>query len=367
MLAVLLIMVLAATFALIVVGAVHSLQVVEGADAASWRAAAAEGRALAAVTHSLRWHPLRTNGAAEGGDPASAESWQAAWTPAPPVSGNGWLRVAVQIVTAAGRASRRDDLVLEVRSEAWAMGVTCAADADVAAPLTVTGSGVYVGGVLRGRENVDFVQGPGPLTPDGVPVDDVRGDVFAAAAVHGGAGIFARGVEVHDAASPGEFPYDTDRHAGEPLPEEWVDGASAEFLLAAQAEAMLPGHALTDGRLRLDEITPASGEELAAGRCLLLPPADEVVVEGSTPVDVGRLLVVARGDAILGRPGETVTLRGGIVVSGRLAVRGPVIVEGSVHARSISIDAPMSIVAPSTWRGFCLPGAALPTLMECGI
>ena len=57
MLAVLLIMVLAATFALVVVGAVHSLQVVEGADAAGWRATAAEGRALAAVVRSLRWHP----------------------------------------------------------------------------------------------------------------------------------------------------------------------------------------------------------------------------------------------------------------------------------------------------------------------
>ena len=47
MLAALLIMTLAATFALIVVGAVYSLHVVEGADASGWRATAAEGEALA--------------------------------------------------------------------------------------------------------------------------------------------------------------------------------------------------------------------------------------------------------------------------------------------------------------------------------
>ncbi len=366
MLAVLLIMVLAATFALVVVGAVQSLQVVEGADASGWRAAAAEKRALAAVVRTLRWHPPATTGTDQGGDAHAAGSWWVSWMPAPAASASGWPRVAAQTVTASGRASHRDDLALELRSEQWAMGVTCVADAEVAAPLTVTGSGVYVGGSLRGRENVRFVQGAGPLTPAGVPADGVRGDLFPAAAVHGGAGIFAGGVEVHDAPSPGEFPDDTDRHAGVPVPEEWLSGVSAEFLLAAEAEATLPGPALTDGRLRLDAVSPATGEELAGGRCLLLPPADEVVIEGSSPAEVGRLLVVVRGDVVLGRPGETLALSGGIVVSGRLAVRGPVIVEGSVHARSFSIDAPMSIVVPPAWRACCLPGAVSPTLVECG-
>jgi hypothetical protein len=44
-----------------------------------------------------------------------------------------------------------------------------------------------------------------------------------------------------------------------------------------------------------------------------------------------------------------------------------VVVQGSVHARSFSIDAPMSIVVPSAWRECCLSGAVSLTLVECGI
>jgi hypothetical protein len=245
------------------------------------------------------------------------------------------------------------------------MGVTCVADADVAAPLAVTGSGVYVGGTLRGREHIDFVRGAGPVTPAGAPADGVRGEVFPVAAVHGGAGIFAGGVEVHDGAS-GEYEDDTDRHAGEVVPEGWLATPPAEFLLAAEAEALTPGPALSDGRLRLDAISPATVDELAGGRCLLLPPADEVVIEGTQPAEAGRLLVVVRGDAVLGRPGDTALLSGGLVVTGHLAVRGPVSVQGSVHAGSLSIGAPMSITVPSTWREDGLPGAVAPMLLECG-
>ncbi len=201
MLAALLVMTLAATFALVVVGAVHSLQMVEGADASGWRAAAIEGEALAAATRSLRWRPSQVAGAVQKDDPGTRAAWAVTWAPAPAVTGDVWPRVSVQVVTSSGLANHRDDLVLDVRSEPWAMGVTCSADADIAAPLTVSGSGIYVGGCLRGRENVSFVWASGLVTPAGAPMDLVRGDDFPAAAVHGGAGIFARGVEIHDAAA----------------------------------------------------------------------------------------------------------------------------------------------------------------------
>jgi hypothetical protein len=362
-LAVLLITIIASTLALVVVGAVSSLQVVEGADASGWRATAAQREALDAAVRALRWHPHATTGAARGGD--TAASWQVSWTPVPPVTVGGWPRVAAQTAATAGRANRTDDLTLELRSEPWAMGVTCGADADVAAPLVVTGSGVYVGGTLRGRENVDFARGAGPMTPAGIPADGVRTEVFAEAAVHGGAGIFARGVEIHDGASV-EYPEDTDRHAGEPVPDAWLAGPAVEFLLAAQAAAMTPGPALSGGRLWLDAVSPASGDELAGGRCLLLPPADQVVIEGTQPAEVGRLLVIVRGDAVLGRPGETVLLAGGIVVTGHLEVRGPVVIEGSLHAGSLGVEAPMSVTIPSAWREDGLPGAVSPRLAECG-
>ena len=119
------------------------------------------------------------------------------------------------------------------------MGVTCVADAEVAAPLAVDGSGVYVRRLPQGPGERRLRQAP--VAPAGDPVDGVRGDVFPAAAVHGGAGIFARGVEIHDARPAGEFPDDTDRHAGVPVPDEWLGGPSAEFLLAAEIEAMRRG------------------------------------------------------------------------------------------------------------------------------
>ena len=150
------------------------------------------------------------------------------------------------------------------------MGVTCARDAEVAAPLTVSGSGVYVGGCLRGRENVVFTAAAGA----GKPADAVRGEVFPAAAVHGGAGIFARNLEIHhDPSVPCEFPDDSDRHAGVPVPEAWLAGPSTEFLLAAGAEASAPGAAFSGGILRLDQVSPAAGAE-AHRRPVYPSPAD---------------------------------------------------------------------------------------------
>ena len=95
MLAVLLVMVLAATFALVVVGAVHSMQMVEGADASGWRAAAAERQALAAVAAAAALASVATAGVAQGGDAgaggvvAGRRGCRLAAAPA-----TGWPRVA---------------------------------------------------------------------------------------------------------------------------------------------------------------------------------------------------------------------------------------------------------------------------------
>jgi hypothetical protein len=363
MLAALLVVVLAATFALVVVGAVRAVQSVEGADAAARRATAAEGDALAAVTRSLRWRPSDTTGTCEGGDPGAGGSWRGSWAPAPLVAGDAWPRVGAQVETSAGRARRRDDLVFELRRESWAMGVTCAGDADVAAPLTVCGSGVYVGGCLRGRENVTFAAAAGP----GTPADAVHGDVFPVAGVHGGAGIFAHSIEIHDDPfAAGEFPDDSDRHTGVAVPEAWLGGPSVEFLLAAGVDALAPRSAFSGGVLRLDQVPPAAGAGLTGGRCVLLPQTDEVAIEGSPPADAGRLLVIATGDAVLGSPEGVIRLAGGVVVGGCLEVRGPVVIEGALHAGSLRVEAPLDIVVAPTWRQAPLAGATVPTLVAHG-
>ena len=195
----------------------------------------------------------------------------------------------------------------------------------------------------------------------------VRGELFPTAAVHGGAGIFARGVEIHDDPSVlGEFPDDTDRHAGVPAPATWLAEPSAEFLVAAGVDAAAPGEALSDGVLRLDLLPSAGAAGLTGGRCLLLPPMDEVTIEGSPPADAGRLLVLVTGDAVLGSPGETVRLPGGLVVGGRLEVRGPAVIEGALHAESLRVQAPLDVLVAPTWREDPLAGATVPTVVAHG-
>ena len=366
MLAALLIMVLAATFALVVFGAVGSLQAVERSDAAGWRAEVVAGRAVAAATGALRWQPGAGSGVLEGQDPSARESWRASWAPAPRVVGDAWPRLRVDVLGASGGARRADELTMELRAEPWASGVTCREDAEIQAPLEVAGSGVYVGGCLRGRENVEFVAGPSSVTPAGDPADGVRGDGFPAAAVHGGPGIFAGGIEIHEQAGDGLYTFDTDDDVGEAVPAPWLAPPSAEFLAAATAMAATPGDALVGARLSLDQIQVPAGGDAAGGSFVLLPAMDEVTIVGSTPTGAGRLLLIVRGDAVVGEPGETVAFSGGLVVCGHLRVRGSLVLDGSLHAGSMEIDAPTRVRVAPGWRQRPLAGAAIPNVIEHG-
>ena len=116
MLAALLVTVLAAVFALAVVGAVHATQDVATADAASWRATGARARAVCAALVEARWRPAVTSGAVGGGD-AGRETWSADWGSWPPAASSPWLRRRVDVVAAHGAARRRDRLVMELRAE----------------------------------------------------------------------------------------------------------------------------------------------------------------------------------------------------------------------------------------------------------
>ena len=364
MLAALLVMVLAAIFALVVVGAVHSLQVVERSDAAGWRAESLAEDAVSAVTGALRWHPGVVSGTTEGGDADARQAWSATWAPALPVAGEVWPRLEVRVTSAAGSARRDDRLTMELRAEPWAMGVTCRGDVEIEAPLVVAGSGVYVGGCLRGREYVSFAQDGGPVTTAGDPADCVRGEVHPPAAVHGGAGIFATGAEIHESSLSELYPLDTDDHAGSPVREQWLAPPSAEVLAAAEAAATPAGLALSGTRLRLDEIAAPAGADAAGGTCIVLPAVDEVTIEGTAPAESGRLLIVIRGDAILGEPGETVAFSGGLVVRGHLLVRGGLLLDGSLHAGSLTIAAPSRVSVAPDWRRRPVAGACRPTVVE---
>ena len=77
-------------------------------------------------------------------------------------------------------------------------------------------------------------------------------------------------------------------------------------------------------------------------------------------------MLIVRGDAVVGEPGETVALSGGLVVYGRLQVRGSLLLDGSLHAGSMVIGAPTSIRVAPGWRERPLAGAAIPCVVEHG-
>jgi hypothetical protein len=362
-LAVLLLSVLAATFALAVVGAVHALQAVRAADAEAGRAAVLETEAVAQAAGRLRWAPPQTTGSLSGADASRRERWTADWEVAPPVGHSPWPRRRLRVSATASSARRTCSATIELRAEEWAVGVSCEHDAEIDEPLSVSGTGLYVGGVLRGREQVTFLPGGSGTTPDGRPVDGARGDGTSVAAVHAEAGIFSEGVEIHE-QDPAEFRDDGDQHAGVAAPAAWVAGPTPELLAAAQGKGKSPGVAWSAGTLRLDAIGPADPTEAVAGRCLVLPAGDEATILGSAPADGGPLLVVVPGDAVVGQPGERVFLRGGLVVCGRLHVNGELVLEGSLHAGSLIVSADTSVTVPPDWRDRPLPGAAEPFVVE---
>lgn len=366
MLAALLITALSATFALAITGAVHSLQMVERADASSRRASIALGDAVDHLARTLRWRPAAADGSAH--EEYEGRSWSAIWESCPSVDETAWTRVGVQAEGRVSTALCRDRLTVELRREPWAMGITCAEDAEIASTLAVDGCGVYVGGCLRGRENIRFGDDalPGGTLPESPVLDLVHGDVFATAAVHAGAAIFARGQEIHQADEAARFPDDTDSHAGQLVPSSWLGGPSAELQLAALTEAHVVDTDSSRGILSLSDTPAAAGDEVAQGRLLLALSSGEVAIQGSPVPQTGRLLIVVPGDAILGQAGETVVLDGGIVVGGRLEVRGRLVLRGSLHAGSLSVQAPTCISVDEDWRRESLPGVVVPTIVERG-
>ena len=147
-------------------------------------------------------------------------------------------------------------------------------------------------------------------------------------------------------------------------PAAWVAGPSPEILAAAEGEGMPAGDAFNDGSLHLDTISPADPSEMIAGRCIVLPRLDEVSIEGIAGADSGPLLVIVTGDAVVGQPGAPVALRGALVVCGRLRVRSEFRLDGTLHAESLEVDAPLSVTVPGDWRERPLPGAAKPVVVE---
>ena len=260
MLAVLLVAVLAATFALVVVGA--GLQVVEGADASGWRAVVAERQALAAVVPLLRWHPLATTGAAEGAAAAGRGESRGCRLPA-------CLRQAAMRRGPAGAAGRASP---EGRSRPGAAQRTVGDGRDVSPtpkspPFSLSGERHLRGRLPWGREHVAFVLAPALSRPPAFPRRRPRRSLPCGRRARRSRHL-ARGIEIHDAPSPSEFPNEPTGTGACRSRTRWLGEVSADSCCAAAAELMAPGPALMDGATAAGRVCVGAGSARRAGDAL---------------------------------------------------------------------------------------------------
>ncbi len=305
MLAALLIAAVAALFAALALAAGLAASDVTAADGSHLRARAAATSALDEALHLLVWRVLPPDGSVlllapagtSGTIPVSVEIQRRSGAE------YGHPEVAdpvVRLSSAAqtGRARASASTVVALCPAAMPLGLSVAEDGDAQAPLSIEACGAYIGGALRGRDQVTIAAPPGvPLVPDGTgapqPPDLVHGDIWPIAAVHTGGGIF-----------PASGPADTEGAAdGAWNIAALVDVPGAAWIAAAKAHALSLGGALTGAALRLD-LLPASfptgepGAVDAAGRAE--PAEGFVVVVDARHIDGG--LTIAGGRDPLAAP-----------------------------------------------------------------
>jgi len=363
LLAALVVTALAAVFAATGVAAVLARQHVSAADRRGARAAALERRALAVACLQARRGSWASGGSIAGG-PGGDERWRVTWSPISGQAASAWPRFDVGVEAVSGVARRSLEAVVELRREAFACGQVVAGDAEFAAPAIVSGSGLYCGGSVRGREWVSF------SSADGVPdTDGVHGDVWPSQGVHALGGIWARGVESHDGSVA--FPEDTDTHTAGNVVWRAVSSPTPDWMETIGDWADDPGGALDAGVLRLDRVPAArsegAGRPPCAGFVFWLPAGDPPVrVAGVRPPGWCPVLVVSGADLILGDPSTDTSYAGAAVALGRVDVDGSTSLEGSLYAGSLMVAASFTLTVPPTWRVRPLVGLVDPVIDAIG-
>jgi hypothetical protein len=357
---------LAGVFAATCVVAVSARQHITAADAAlsSVRGNLAIG--LDRVCYGLREQPLQPGDSRSERSEQSDSGWEAVTAVASPTETDGWP-VAIVDVEAKSRGARRGAVArVELRADPLASGVNVSRDVDLRAPTRITGSGLYCGGSVRERENLTF--GPeGEI--QNAAADHVRGGVWPVAGVHAVEGIWANGREIHESTegANGEYPADTDTHAGG-VDDLAVCGAPDVCLLAAlKASAGAPDDALVDGRLdtgRLPVWGPSGGAP-DGGRLVVVDSeaGGPIRIVGERSPAACPLALVVDGDATLGQPGQTTSFRGALVVVGALTIDGSSTVRGHLFADELVVLAPLSVETPANWRLTPLPGLIEPVIV----
>jgi hypothetical protein len=371
LLAALVVTVLAAVFASACVAAVSATQGVLRADHAGALADRAVSGALDRAGLELRRRPQRLAWSLDG-DGLSAPAWRVVCAPETTTAAAAWPRVDLTLTATTPAAARRLSVVVELRAESTAQGLTVAHDVELTAPVSVAGGGLYSGGSIRGREWLSFAGSAEDGSNVGPP-DGVHGDVWPSAGAHALGGVWAAGEEVH-AVAPEDPAYaaDTDVHTGAG-PVEALTAPPDPTVLAGLAEmALCPAGALTGGVLDLARLpfNPPAGDGTTAaqGYVIVIPAGAEapVRVEGERPAAACPVVVVLEGDAVLGGPEAGASLQGAVIACGRLEVAGASSIAGHLYAARLTVAAPLTVHTPVDWRSRQLPGLARPVLLGIG-
>ena len=368
LLAALVVVALAATVIATCIAAVGARQNVAAADVSATAATAALRDALSSACEQVRWAPEARSGSAQGPYPPVGH-WTATWRPGDAApSGFGSITLDVNSMVGPSRGALR--AAVEMRAELCAQGVVVAGDVELHAPLRVTGSGIYSGGCLRGREWLSFgAEGAATAVADGV-----HPDLWTLAAVHALGSIWADGEEIHTPSSAlptTRWVNDSDTHSDERGPAELFSPPGPGLMCALGEHATTPGDALANAVLDLsllpsrDPLRPTEAAGLEGYIVLVRPEGDTALhIVGSRPAEACPITLIVDGDAVVGRPGllETVGL-GALVVTGRLEIQGPARHVGHIYAGRLTVLAPTVIEVPGDWRAHPLPGLATPVIV----
>lgn len=353
---VLLIGALAAVFAALVVSAAAADARIGGADRASDRAWALTAAGVAEALERLSWTdagsapplaPAAFTTSLDGGSYLLTLTRRA---PAP--GGPAWPRffdITVSGRSGRGRAVRA--AAAAVAPIALPRGLAVAGQIDCLAPLTLDGCGAYAGGDVHGREFITVASDSSPLPPS----DNAFPELFPQAGVHAGGRIFAEGAEEH--RSGGGPPEDGDSCTGAPPPVACHRLPDAGRLGALAAHAADPGAALQGDCLDLSAAAPLCSP--LGGVVVIKTNGRALRLTGWRPPTTPRLTVVVIGDAVLAPSdaGAGVCLSGVLVVTGRLLVETPALINGSLGAASLLVRAPLVVYLSASWTDSPPPGA----------
>lgn len=302
-------------------------------------------------------------------------------------AGGGGVTFAARAEGRSGAATSTARLDVRLAARRLPGGLTVAGGLVAGAPLTLEGTGAYVGGDVRGRQWIDFPAS----AADGMPPDRVRDDLWTVAAVHAQGRVFADDVEVHGAGRAA--PDDTDectgvpsaRHAGPGVHQTWPPGR--EWWLCLDSHATLSSGPTSGSSVDLEALAPVAAERspgppLTGHIAVVTAGGGPVAVSGWWPLsdDQPQLTLVVDGDVVLGggpvgaggstapgtdlggAGGRQVALRGALLVTGRVTVAAPTVVVGFLAAGDLDVRAPLSLIVPSAWREAPPPGslAAVP-------